>query len=789
MHQLAALPGAIADGSPPVHLDQTPGDIVVLSAADMELAALAQARAKLDAADFPSLRLASLLHLGDDHSVDHYAEDVIAHAKLVVVRLLGGRGYWPHGSDEIARICRDRDILVTFLPGDDQPDPELAALSTVTAEAQHRLWQYGVHGGPENALDFLKFAASLIGFDAEWREPRPLVRAGLYWPGLETPDLEAVRGEWKAESPVAALVFYRALVQAGNLKAIDALIEGLMKKGLNPLPVFVASLKDPVAAATLGELLSGAPPDVILNATGFAVSVPGIKRTPTPFDVIGDVTGDTDRPGPVILQVVFSGGNEHDWRHGTRGLGPRDIAMNVALPEVDGRIISRAVSFKGLKRRDPLTETDIVEYEPVADRIEFVSDLAANWAALRLKPAAERRIALVLANYPNRDGRIGNGVGLDTPAATVNVLNALKEKGYSVTDIPADGAALFDRLMAGPTNDFKALANRNVTETLSMADYQLFLAALPESVRKAVDERWSGAEEDPFFIPGGADGGSFAVPAFRLGNAAVCLQPARGYNINPKDSYHDPDLVPPHNYLAFHAWLRRGFNADAVVHMGKHGNLEWLPGKAMALSSECFPEAALGPLPNIYPFIVNDPGEGTQAKRRMSAVIVDHLTPPLTRAESYGPLRNLEQLVDEYYEAQDLDPRRLKVLKHDIMELCQQTGLDEDCGISGGEAETQAITKLDNYLCELKEMQIRDGLHVFGVTPEGRLLTDLLVALVRIPRVGARDGEGDRGEGQSLLRALCSDLKLDFDPLDCEMGEKWTGPRPQALKEAVAEDT
>ncbi|MAF96327.1 MAG: cobaltochelatase subunit CobN [Rhodospirillaceae bacterium] len=788
MHQLAAQRGAIADGSRPVHPDQSPGDIVVLSAADMELAALAQARAKLDAGDFPSLRLASLLHLGHDRSVDHYAEDVVAHAKLVVVRLLGGRGYWPHGTDEIARICRDRDIPVAFLPGDDQPDPELAALTTVTAEAQHRLWQYGVHGGPENALDFLKFAAGLIGFDSEWREPRPLVRAGLYWPGLETPGLEAVRATWKAEAPVAALVFYRALVQAGNLKAIDALIEGLRSKGLNPLPVFVASLKDPVAAATLEELLSGAVPDVVLNATGFAVSVPGIKRTPTPFDVIGDVTGDRDRPGPVILQIVFSGGNEHDWRHGTRGLGPRDIAMNVALPEVDGRILSRAVSFKGLKRRDPLTETDIVEYEPVADRIEFVSDLAANWAALRLKPAAERRIALVLANYPNRDGRIGNGVGLDTPAATVNVLGALKRKGYGVTDIPDDGGQLIDRLMAGPTNDFKALANRNVTETLSMADYQLFLAAVPESARKAVHERWGAAEEDPFFIPGEVDCGSFAIPAFRLGNAAVCLQPARGYHLDPKASYHDPDLVPPHNYLAFHAWLRRGFSADAVVHMGKHGNLEWLPGKAMALSSGCFPEAALGPLPNVYPFIVNDPGEGTQAKRRMSAVIVDHLTPPLTRAESYGPLRNLEQLVDEYYEAQDLDPRRLKVLKHDIFELCQQTGLDQDCGINGGDAGTQAITKLDNYLCELKEMQIRDGLHVFGVTPKGRLLTDLLVALVRIPRAGAGDGEGDGGEGQSLLRAMCSDLSLDFDPLDCEMGEKWAGPRPKVLKEILADE-
>jgi cobaltochelatase CobN len=785
MHQLAAQSGAIADGSHPVDLHQSPGDVVVLSAADTELAALAQARSKLDAEDFPSLRLASLLHLGHDHSVDHYAEDVIAHAKLVIIRLLGGRGYWPHGTDEIARICRDKDIPVAFLPGDDQPDPELAALSTVSAEAQHRLWQYGVHGGPENALDFLKFAASLIGFEAEWREPRPLVRAGLYWPGLETPDLETVKAEWKAGTPVAALVFYRALVQAGNLKAVDALIGGLREKGLNPLPVFVASLKDPVAAATLEELLIGAPPDVVLNATGFAVSVPGIKRTPTPFDVIGN----KDRAGPVILQIVFSGGNEHDWQHSTRGLGPRDIAMNVALPEVDGRIMSRAVSFKGLKRRDPLTETDIVEYEPVKDRINFVSDLAANWAGLRLKPAAKRRIALVLANYPNRDGRIGNGVGLDTPAGTVNVLTALKRKGYRIDDIPDDGGQLIDRLMAGPTNDFKALAGRNVTETLSMADYQIFLSALPESVQKAVFERWGAAEEDPFFIPGEVDCGCFAVPAFRLGNAAVCLQPARGFNIDPKDSYHDPDLVPPHNYLAFHAWLRRGFAADAVVHMGKHGNLEWLPGKALALSSGCFPEAALGPLPNIYPFIVNDPGEGTQAKRRMSAVIVDHLTPPLTRAESYGPLRNLEQLVDEYYEAQDLDPRRLKVLKDDIMELCQQTGLDQDCGIGNEETESQSITKLDNYLCELKEMQIRDGLHVFGVTPEGRLLTDLLVALVRIPRVGSRDKKGEEGESRSLLRAMCSDLKLDFDPLDCEMGGKWTGPRPKALKQALIEDT
>ena len=780
MHLLAAEPGAINDGSHAVDLGQTPGDIIVLSAADTELSAIAQARAKLNGEDFPSLRLASLLHLGNVHSVDHYGEDIIAHAKIVIVRLLGGRGYWPHGTDTITRICREQNIPVAFLPGDDQPDPELAALSTISAEAQHRLWQYGVHGGPDNALDFLKFAASLIGVETDWREPRPLVRAGLYWPGLEFPDLNAVKTAWKKDAPTAALVFYRALVQSGNLKVIDALIEGLAAAGLNALPVFVASLKDPVAAATLEELLVGGSPDVILNATGFAVSVPGVARTSTPFDAISD----PEQPGPVVLQVVFSGGNEHDWHHAKRGLGPRDIAMNVALPEVDGRVMSRAVSFKGLKRRDELTETDIVEYEPVADRIQFVSEMAANWAALRLKPVAERRVALVLANYPNRDGRLGNGVGLDTPAGAVYVLRALEKEGYAVSDIPADGAALIERIMAGPTNDFGALSSRTVSETLSMADYQQFLGSLPKAVQDAVHERWGAPEEDPFYQPGDVDCGNFAIAAFRLGNVCVALQPARGYNIDAKESYHDPDLVPPHNYLAFYAWMRREFKADAAVHFGKHGNLEWLPGKALALSSACYPEAALGALPNIYPFIVNDPGEGTQAKRRLGSVIIDHLTPPLSRAESYGPLRNLEQLVDEYYEAQDLDPRRLHVLNHQIMELCQQTGLDQDCGITDGEAETQSITKLDNYLCELKEMQIRDGLHVFGVSPDGGLLTDLLVALVRIPRVGA-DNEA---EGRSLHRALCADLELDFDPLDCEMGAPWTGPKPVTLQTVLEED-
>ena len=771
MHLLAARPRVVADGSQAVDLAQTPGDIVVLSAADSELSCLAAAQARLGASA-PRLRLANLMQLGHNLSVDLYVESVIAKARLVVVRLLGGRGYWPYGVDEIAAACAAKDIPVAFLAGDDQPDPDLAERSTLDGAAAHRLWQYGVHGGIDNAMSFLRYGAHLIGKETSWQEPRPLLRGGLYWPGVSQPGLADLRARWVEGAPVAAVVFYRALVQAGNLAAVDALIDGLMAAGLNPLPLHVTSLKDPQAAAILGEALAAAAPSVILNATGFAISTPGAARETSGFDA-------ADCP---VLQVVFSGGDRESWQAGTHGLAARDIAMNVALPEVDGRILTRAVSFKGRARRDPATEMDIIDYEPVADRVDFVACLAAAWARLRAKPAAERRIAIVLANYPNRDGRLGNGVGLDTPAGTMNVLRALAAAGYRVTDMPVDGAALIRHLAAGPTNDWQSLDAREWRETLALIDYAAFFAGLPESVRRTVTERWGAAEEDPFYRPGKLDCGRFAISAFRLGNIAICLQPARGYNLDPVASYHDPALPPPHAYFAFHAWLRDAFHADAVVHMGKHGNLEWLPGKALALSADCFPEAALGPLPNLYPFIVNDPGEGTQAKRRAAAVVVDHLTPPLTRAESYGPLRELERLVDEYYEAAGLDPRRLTVLAGEILSLCRTTGLGVDCGMSDGDGEDTALTKLDAYLCELKEMQIRDGLHVFGTSPEGTQLAGLLVALARVPR-----GKGE-GKDASLIRALALDLGLGVDPLTVALAEAWRGPRPGVLAE-VSEDS
>ncbi|MGH6892874.1 MAG: cobaltochelatase subunit CobN, partial [Dongiaceae bacterium] len=761
MHLLAAKPGQIADGSEAIDLGQTAGEIIVLSAADSELACLAKSYGHWPEPK-PSLRLANLLQLSHHLSVDAYVEDIVAQAKLVVVRLLGGVRYWPYGIEQIAAECRRRGISLACLPGDDQPDPELSDHNTVPAAAAHRLWQFLVQGGLENGTSFLRYAGSLIGRETEWAEPRPLLRAGLYWPGRNVLSLTDLRAEWIQGQPVAGIVFYRALVQAGQTAPIDAMIAALRKRGLNPLPIYAAGLKEHMAADLIAGFYAEARPDITLSCTSFAISQPGAAQAATPFDV-------SDAP---VLQVVLSSGTVEDWRAGTQGLSPRDLAMQVALPEVDGRIMSRAISFKAAGRYDDATQCNVVEPQPEPGRVGFVADLAANWVKLRRKPAAERRIAIILANYPNRDGRIGNGVGLDTPAGVVEALRAMQAAGYRVENVPQNGEDLIARLLDGPTNALDSHA-RNGDVALERSDY-LRLAQIPDGLV----ERWGAAEQDPHCV-----GGAFRLPLLQFGNVLIGIQPARGYNIDPVKTYHDPDLVPPHAYLAFYAYLRQVAEIDAIVHFGKHGNLEWLPGKALALSEQCYPEAMLGPLPHLYPFIVNDPGEGTQAKRRASAVIVDHLTPPLARAESYGPLRDLELLVDEYYEAAQLDPRRCRDLRDRILDLAQGSGLAEDCGITKADDADTALAKLDNQLCELKELQIRDGLHIFGRSPQGTERDALLVALTRLPRA--------KGEGrdQSLIRALATDLELGdaFDPLSAKLGDAWIGPRPDALAEISAD--
>nr|WP_086491495.1 cobaltochelatase subunit CobN [Novosphingobium panipatense] len=757
MHLLSATPGTISNGEEAIDLDQSPGDMVILTVADSELACFAGAAARMPEGA-PSIRLANLLQLCHPYSIDLYVEKVIAKAKFVCVILLGGKSYWGYGIDEIARVARENGIAFAAIADGREADPALDRASTLPAELRERMRDYLRQGGMANALSFLRTAARTIGHDAgEPDDPVPVADAGLYLAGTERAGLAEVQAGWTQGRPLALLVFYRALMIAGTLDAVDAMIAALQERGFNVAAVHVRALREPFAVDWLGGLLGEIAPDVIVNATSFASSSAGDDRKP----------GMLEKADCPILQVAFAGVEESEWQGAARGLGPRDLAMNVALPEVDGRLFTRAVAFKAAERFDEVTQCGIVVPRVAPDRVAFVTDLAANWAILRRTASAERRVALVLANYPNRDGRIGNGVGLDTPASTAAIIAALAEAGYDTGEAPKDGAALMRVMTGGVTNDLTSL-DRAGEVSLPLSAYETAFAMVPESAREAMSERWGEPSADPFVRDG-----AFRLPVHRFGNLAVAVQPARGYNIDPKASYHDPALPPPHAYLAFHVWLAQDFGAQAVVHVGKHGNLEWLPGKAISLSRACFPEICAGPLPQLYPFIVNDPGEGTQAKRRIGAVVVDHLTPPLTRAETYGPLKQLEALVDEYYLAAGMDPRRLDRLRRDILDLARSHGLDRDAGTSGDDDD--ALSVIDNYLCELKELQIRDGLHVFTQSPEGRLRRDLLVALARTPR-----GYDHAGQA-SLLRAIAEDFGLDFDPLDCRMGDRWDGARPEAL--------
>jgi cobaltochelatase CobN len=761
MHLLRTQPGGFVPDDSIADLGQTPAELVILCSGDSSLALLAEAAQQLPD-DYPSLRLANPMQVQNHASVDLYVDEVLRHARVILISLHGGIGYWRYGVERLMELAAT-GVQVILVPGDDRPDPELSDLSTVPSQDRDRLWQFLRQGGLGNALDLYRCIASQwLERDYPWDEPRPLPRTAVYHPRRSGVGPTVWVPEWVAGRPVAALLFYRSHLQAANTAFIDEFCARLQAREINPLPIAVASLKEPACLEQVQTWLDEADVGLILNTTGFAQSSPEAPHL-RPF-----------RRNVPVIQAICAQDNEPFWRASEQGLGARDLAMHIALPELDGRIISRPVSFKDLAWRSERSQSDVVCYRAQPERMDFVAELARRWIELARLPNADKRVALILANYPTRDGRIGNGVGLDTPAAAINILRAMAAQGYPLADLPNSGTELIQRLLGGVTNDLDTLDLRPCQQSMALEDYRAAFEALPQANRDAVIERWGAPQADPMFR-----GGRMMIAGVRFGLTFVGIQPARGYQVDPSAVYHDPDLVPPHGYLAFYFWLRKVYGAHALIHVGKHGNLEWLPGKGVGLSANCWPDALLGPMPNIYPFIVNDPGEGAQAKRRTQAVIIDHLMPPLTRAETYGPLRDLELLADEYYEAQLLDPRRAAELQRDILRLVRETRIDRELALEGsldGEADAALwLPRLDTYLCDLKESQIRDGLHVFGESPQGRLRTDTLLALLRIPR-----GDG-RGAGASLLRALSKAFMLGLDPLDCDLAAPWNGARPAAL--------
>lgn len=817
MHLLAAQPGGFVDDEGIIDLAQTPADIVILSAADSALGALSCAleqRYQSDSSDresLPSVRLANWMQLLKPAAYDLYEHKVLEHASLVVVSLLGGASYWPYGLERLvawqAQLPSQRRLVV--VPGDDTLDPELSASCSVSEQDSQRVWRYLREGGIHNSVQLLKFIdAAYFEQGGRWYEPSVLPKCAIYMPQAIIDALysrrqnevrasrhqSAMPGQasfaewqqrWRAQADLAAkkghdnphgvalVLFYRSHVQSANTGMFDALIATLEQQGIAPLPVTITSLKDKESLALVNALIEQSRAALIINTTAFAtntVASPDLSSQPSQFVSPFTRLGNKALP---VFQLILSGSTEEDWQSHTQGLRSRDIAMQVVLPEMDGRIGTRVVSFKAESFFDPHGEVSVIRYALHQERAQSVAQLAASYLKLSTTANSEKRLALILANYPTKDGRIGNGVGLDTPASALNILQALKRQGYPLAELPDDGNALIEALLGAVTNNPNTLHELPCWQSISLEDYQSYFQQLPHACQAAVIERWGSAEQDLKFRQG-----RLMVSGIRLGETFVGIQPARGFNIDLVANYHDPDLIPPHSYLAFYFWLRHCYQVNAVVHVGKHGNLEWLPGKGLALSEQCWPDIALGPVPHFYPFIVNDPGEGAQAKRRTQAVIIDHLMPPMTRADTYGELVKIEALVDEYYQALGMDPQRENWLRGEILKQINAQQLRQELSVPASADDDEVLADLDAYLCDIKEAQIRHGLHILGQLPAADKLADTLVALLRLPR-------GSGVEGQGILHNLALDLKLlddnaSFNPLESS-AEPWQGLRPSLL--------
>jgi cobaltochelatase CobN len=696
MHLLSTSSTSLDDIVEPVDLGQTPGDIAILSFADSDLAGLSAAwAAERDV--LPSVRLVQLRDLKHPMSVDLWIERVASHARVIVVRLLGGLDWWRYGADRLSSLAKERGIALAMLPGEDRDDPRLAESSTLPPDELSALLGYFREGGRDNLRALLRRLSRHAGASLPYDEPQPLPRSGGYLAGAAV-DLDELIATMPWSGPVVPIVFYRSMLLASDVAPIDELCAAIANQGYTPAPLFVPSLKDPDASAFLREAMRCLRPSVIVTTTAFAAG-DGANGSPL------------DDAGVPVLQAVVATTRRAAWLDSSRGLGAVDLAMHVVLPELDGRVLAGAMSFK-----DPSLPLDGLSFtgmtnRPEPDRIRMIADRVVAWSLLQTIPREHRRIAVLMPDYPGAAGRTGYAVGLDVPASVLALLNDLDRAGFRVRGVPQSSQELLSALESRvPGMDRVSYSYAFARPLVRAGSHEVV-----SRVKQAVTDAWGPirtvAKTDPDFSRR-----AFRFRGKKFGNVTVVVPPDRGRTTERRANYHDPSLPPRHALMAFGFWLQEKF--DVVIHMGAHGTLEWLPGKAVALTASCFPEAVLGALPVIYPFIVSNPGEAAQAKRRIAAVTIGHLPPPLVGSELSGDARKLEQLVDEYAQADGLDRRRRERLAQLIAETAKQTGLARDAGVDPDASPDEALRRIDAWLCDLKDLAVKDGQHIYGRVPD-----------------------------------------------------------------------
>lgn len=672
MHVVFRESHDLEETATPRDLGQSPADLVVLSFSDSDLGAFS-AGWQRGHASLPSLRMANLAALRHPISVDTYVEQTLSGAKGILVRLIGGESYWSYGLTELNNLARKRGIALAVLPGDGREDARLDALSTLPVSTLRRLSELCDEGGAvaaQAALAQLALAAGL--YAAPVPGDKRLPDCGYYDPDL------GVLTSPPDGSPIVPVIFYRAYLAAADTAPVDALIRSLRARGFVAVGLFAPSLKASGAREWVEAALSALGPAAIVNAMAFSARG-------------DDGRSPLDGPGCPVFQVALSTAERAAWQASDRGLSPADLAMHVVMPEVDGRILAGVVSFKSAAPRDPDLQFSRMVHEADEERVEAAVARVARWHRLATVQAKKRNPALILSTYPGKEYQLAHAVGLDALASCEEILADLAEQGYAVERT---------------TN--LALALSEVRIQWPLAAYRSALQNLPEALRAELERSWGEPEEDP-----AVEGGAFHFAAIRRGNAIVALQPERGRPEARGDDYHDVSRTPRHAYVAFYLWLRTEA-IDALIHIGAHGTLEWLPGKSVALSDTCWPEALLGDLPMLYPFIVNDPGEAAQAKRRLGAITLGHLPPPLRASTVPEGLAQLERLLDEYSTADGLDPARRDRLIAMIRTEAQAGGVESDLGIDAGISAVEAIVRIDRFVCDIKDSSFGDGLHVYG---------------------------------------------------------------------------
>lgn len=671
MHVVFRESHGLEEAETPFDPGQDPADLVVLSFSDSDLGAFAAGWHRA-AGKLPPLRVQNIVALKHPVSVDTYVERTLSGAKAILIRLIGGEAYWPYGIASIQDLARRNKIALAVLPADGRPDPALDAASTLPVSTLRRLAQLCDAGGAvaaQAALAQLSLAAGLYAGPVPGDKRMPDM-------GFYDPDQGVI--PLPPSGDLVLVSFYRSYLTAADTGPVDALIRALRGAGFAACGLFAPSLKTAGLTEWLRQVLADRHPAAIVNATAFSARA---DDGSTPFDGF-------DCP---VFQVALSTARRRDWAASDRGLSPADLAMHVVLPEVDGRLFAGLVSFKSPGKRDPDLQFSRFAHRADAARIMTVVEKVKAWHRLATTPASHRKLAIVLSTYPGRVHQLAHAVGLDALASTEALLEDLAAEGYGVSTAEGLGQSLMKAGLTWPLQEYLAA-----------------LSTLPQSLRDDLDQAWGRPEEDP-----ACDGTEFRFEALRSGSALIALQPERGDVARREGDYHDLSRTPRHGYVAFYLWLRAQ-GLDALIHMGAHGTLEWLPGKSVALSETCWPEALIGALPVIYPFIVNDPGEAAQAKRRIGALTLGHMPPPLAQAALPEGMARLERLLDEYSTADGLDPARRDRLMADIRAEARASGVEADLGLPEEASMAEAITRLDRFVCDIKESQYGDGLHVLG---------------------------------------------------------------------------